>query len=70
MIFLIAVGVVLAPILVGILLAFVTQGADNLVQRTKEEIENPGADYKPAVTFGYQIPVEADLADAACRSAA
>ena len=58
MIFLIAVGVILVPILLGGLLAWGTSGFATVVEKTKEEVDNIGKGYNPAVTFGHDVKVD------------
>jgi hypothetical protein len=60
MIFLIAVGVILLPILIGGLLAWGSSGFSTAVDVTNEEVENKGKGYNPAVTFGLEVKVDAD----------
>ncbi|MCP4417236.1 MAG: hypothetical protein GY805_11480 [Chloroflexi bacterium] len=60
MIFLIAVGVILLPILFGGLLAWSSAGFSNVVAVTKEEVENIGKGYNTSVTFGHEIKMDAN----------
>ena len=59
MIFLIAVGVISLPILLGGLLAWGTAGFATTVEETKEAVENIGTGYNPAITFGHEVKVDA-----------
>ncbi|RMH00219.1 MAG: hypothetical protein D6706_04395 [Chloroflexi bacterium] len=61
MVFLIAVSVILLPILVGGLLAFVAARADTAVTETKEELEEKEKSVNPGLTLGHPIPVTADF---------
>ncbi len=58
MIFLITVGVVLLPILLGGLVAWGSAGFSDVVERTKEEIENMDKRLNPAITFGHEVNVD------------
>jgi hypothetical protein len=60
MIFLIAVGVILFPILLGGLFAWGSTTFATAVDRTKEVVENKDKGYNPAVTFGHNVKVNAD----------
>jgi hypothetical protein len=60
MIFLIAVGVILLPILFGGLLAWGSASFSAVVDVTKEEVENIGKGFNPSVTFGHEVKVDAD----------
>ncbi|VAW29843.1 hypothetical protein MNBD_CHLOROFLEXI01-1361 [hydrothermal vent metagenome] len=60
MIFLIAVGVILLPVLFGGLLAWGSAGFSAVVDVTKEEVENIGKGFNPSVTFGHEVKVDAD----------
>lgn len=57
LIFVIAVGAVMLPILLGGLLAFGTSRLDTVVTENKEEIENKDRGYNTAVTLGHKIKV-------------
>ena len=59
MIFLIAVGVILVPILLGGLLAWSTNRFSTVVETTKEAVENIDKGYNPAMTFGHEVKVDA-----------
>ncbi len=59
---LIIVGVVIAVLLLGGLLAFIFSRADRVVTDTKEEIVAEERAYNPGVTMGYEIKVDADYA--------
>lgn len=58
MIFLIAVGVILIPLLLGGLIAWGSASFDNVVEKTREEIDNMDKGYNPAVTFGHTVKVD------------
>lgn len=60
LIFLIAVGAVILPLIFGIILAFGTSRLDVVVTETKEEIENKDKGYNPALTLGHRIKVGLD----------
>ena len=60
LIFLIAVGAVILPLIFGIILAFGTSRLDVVVTETKEEIENKDKGYNPALTLGHRIKVDLD----------
>lgn len=57
MIFLIAVGVILFPILLGGLFAWGSTSFATAVEKTKEEVENKDKGYNPSVTFGHEVKV-------------
>jgi uncharacterized protein YndB with AHSA1/START domain len=59
MIFWIAVGVILVPLLLGGLIAWGSSGFDNVVEKTKEEVENMDKGFNPTVTFGHEIKADA-----------
>lgn len=59
MIFLIAVGVILLPILLGGLFAWGSSSFAATVENTKVTVENQDKGYNPAVTFGHEIKVNA-----------
>jgi hypothetical protein len=59
MIFLITVGVILLPILLGGLIAVGTSSFAGVVERTKEEVENMDKGFNSAVTFGLKVRVDA-----------
>ena len=59
MIFLIAVGVILLPILLGGLIAWGSASFSHVVETTKEEVENIDKGYNPSVTFGHEVKVDA-----------
>lgn len=59
---LIIVGVVVAVLLVGGLLAFVFSRADRVVTDTKEDIVAEERSYNPGLTMGHEIKVDADYA--------
>ena len=59
MVFLIAVGVILIPILLGGLVAWGTSQFSTVVEQTKEEVENKDKGFNPAVTFGHEVKVDA-----------
>ncbi len=58
MIFLIAVGVILLPLLLGGLIAWGSSRFDNVVETTREEVENMDQGFNPAVTFGHEVKVD------------
>ncbi|WP_420642360.1 hypothetical protein [Candidatus Leptofilum sp.] len=58
MIFLIAVGVILLPILLGGLIAWGSAGFSGVVERTKEEVETMDKGFNPAITFGHDVKVD------------
>lgn len=60
MIFLIAVGVILLPILIGGLLAWGSLGFSTAVETTNEAVEEIGKGYNPSVTFGHEVKVDAE----------
>lgn len=60
MVFIIAVGAVLLPILFGLLLATAVTRFDKVVADTKNEVENSDKGYNPALTLGYEIKTSAD----------
>lgn len=60
MIFLIAVGVILVPILLGGLIAWGSASFSKTVDRTIEEVDNIGKGYNPAVTFGHEVKIDGD----------
>ncbi|MCB8943475.1 MAG: hypothetical protein H6658_06945 [Ardenticatenaceae bacterium] len=68
LIFVIAVGAVMLPILLGGVLALGTSRLDTVVTNAKEEVENQGKGYNPALTLGHKIKVglepEAQLKEA------
>jgi hypothetical protein len=59
MIFLIAVGVILLPILLGGLFAWGSSRFEAAVEDTKVAVENQDKGYNPAVTFGHEVQVNA-----------
>lgn len=59
MIFLITVGVVLLPILLGGVIAWGSASFSEVVEKTKEEVENKDKGFNPAVTFGHEVRVDA-----------
>ena len=59
MIFWIAVGVILVPLLLGGLIAWGSSSFDNVVEKTKEEVENIDKGFNPAVTFGHEVNADA-----------
>jgi hypothetical protein len=59
MIFLIAVGVILLPLLLGGLIAWGSSRFDHVVETTKEEVENVDKGFNPTVTFGHEIKADA-----------
>ena len=63
MIFLIAVGVILVPILLGGLLAWGGSRFSTVVEQTKEEVEAKDKGYNPGVTFGHEVKVDANPAE-------
>lgn len=63
MIFLIAVGVILLPILLGGLFAWSSANFSTVVEKTKVEVENKDRGFNPAVTFGHEVKVDADPED-------
>jgi hypothetical protein len=60
LIFVIAVGAVILPLVLGIILALGTSRLDAVVTETKEEIENKDKGYNPALTLGHKIKVDLD----------
>lgn len=58
MIFLITVGVILIPIVLGGVIAWGTSGFSRVVEQTKEEVENMDKGYNPAITFGHDVKVD------------
>ncbi len=60
MIFLIAVGVILLPILLGGFFAWGSTAFATAVDKTKDVVENKDKGYNPAVTFGHTVKVNAD----------
>lgn len=60
MIFLIAVGVILLPILFGGLIAWGSAGFAQAVEKTKEEVENMDKGFNPSVTFGHEVKIGAE----------
>ncbi len=60
MIFLIAVGVILLPILLGGLFAWGSKTFAGAVDNAKDVVENKDKGYNPAVTFGHTVKVNAD----------
>ena len=59
MIFLIAVGVILLPLLLGGLIAWGSSRFESVVDKTREEVENKDKGYNPTVTFGHEVQVDA-----------
>ena len=59
MIFLIAVGVILLPILLGGLFAWGSASFSEVVEKTKEEVENKDKGLNPTVTFGHEVKIDA-----------
>ena len=59
MIFLIAVGVILLPIMLGGLFAWGSAGFSQAVEKTKEEVESADKGLNPAMTFGHEVKVNA-----------
>ncbi|WP_420627490.1 hypothetical protein [Candidatus Leptofilum sp.] len=59
MIFLIAVGVILLPILFGGLIAWGSSNFSQVVEQTKEEVENMDKGLNPTITFGHEVKVDA-----------
>ncbi len=59
MIFLIAVGAILLPLLIGGLIAWGSASFSQVVETTKEEVENMDKGFNPAVTFGHEVKVDA-----------
>lgn len=57
MIFLISVGVILIPILLGVLIGWGSSGFSQTVERTKEEVENMDKGFNPAITFGHEVKI-------------
>lgn len=59
MIFLITVGVVLLPFLLGGLFAWGSASFSQAVESTKEAVENKDKGFNPAITFGHEVKVGA-----------
>lgn len=59
MIFWIAVGVILLPLLLGGLIAWGSSRFDHVVETTREEVENMDKGFNPTVTFGHEIKADA-----------
>lgn len=57
LIFVIAVGAMILPVIIGGVLAWGTSSLDAVVAATKEEIDNKGKGYNPGVTLGHKIKV-------------
>jgi hypothetical protein len=60
LIFVIAVGAVILPLVFGGILAYGTSRLDAVVTETKEEIENKDKGYNPGLTLGHKIKVTKD----------
>lgn len=58
MIFLITVGVILLPILLGGVIAWGSATFSQAVEQTKEEVENMDRGFNPAVTFGHEVKID------------
>lgn len=60
MIFLIAVGVILLPIVLGGVFAWGSKTFAGAVDKAKDVVETKDKGYNPAVTFGHAVKVDAD----------
>lgn len=68
MVILIAVAAILLTIIIALILAAAVKGLDTAVIQSNAAAEIENRAYNPALTFGYQIPVEGD-ADVQYREA-
>ncbi|MCB8966196.1 MAG: hypothetical protein H6660_04810 [Ardenticatenaceae bacterium] len=60
LIFLIAVGIVILVIVVGLVVAGVFSQMDSMVTKAQKSVETTGQGYKPALSMGFAIDLNAD----------